>query len=202
MPIQPERNPPIPPNSNSGLATLSNPSLRSTPETPLRRPSQPQNAQTMSPMNGSLPTSPSRRGHHRSISHPFPFATLGKRRDKAVQKNATWDSDSDSDEVTYPAQPLATSPRKDVPKGGPGSDLAEGKCQTCNSNVRWPRHLKTYRCTTCLMVTDLDVESPKKTNDRVDPELEKRLQKPLPPGPPEAQLQRPPPNEPRPGNGS
>ncbi|KAJ5278822.1 hypothetical protein N7478_004194 [Penicillium angulare] len=189
MPTQSERNPPIPSSSK--------PSLLSTSATPLRRPSQPQNDQIMPPMNGTSPTSPFRRAHHRSISHPFPFATLGKKRDKAEPKNATWDSDSDSDEVTYPAQPLATSPRKDVPKGGLGGDLAEGKCQTCNSTVRWPRHLNTYRCTTCLMVTDLDAEPPKKTNNRVDPELEKRLQKPLPPDPPKAQLQRLP-NEPRP----
>ncbi|KAJ5697328.1 hypothetical protein N7488_011012 [Penicillium malachiteum] len=184
MTSRPGRNLPIPPISNSNSTAFpSNPSL---PETRLRHPSHSQNDIIMSPMNGNSPNSPSRRGHHRSISHPFPFATLGKKRDKA--KAPTWDSDSDSDDVTYPDQGLATSPRKDVSKGGPGNDLAEGKCQTCNSTVRWPRHLTIYRCTTCLMVTDLDVEPPKKKKEPANPDLEERLHKPLPPDPPGAKL--------------
>lgn len=34
-------------------------------------------------------------------------------------------------------------------------DLVTGKCITCNSLVRWPRHLDVFRCTVCLMVNDL-----------------------------------------------
>lgn len=30
-----------------------------------------------------------------------------------------------------------------------------GKCSTCDSRVRWPRHLDVFRCTVCLMVNDL-----------------------------------------------
>ena len=30
-----------------------------------------------------------------------------------------------------------------------------GKCSTCDSRVRWPRHLDMFRCTVCLMVNDL-----------------------------------------------
>ena len=34
-------------------------------------------------------------------------------------------------------------------------DFVTGKCATCDSLVRWPRHLDVYRCTVCLMVNDL-----------------------------------------------
>ena len=34
-------------------------------------------------------------------------------------------------------------------------DLVTGKCMTCDSNVRWPRHLDVFRCTVCLMINDL-----------------------------------------------
>ncbi|KAJ5654558.1 hypothetical protein N7490_001561 [Penicillium lividum] len=181
------------PISNSGFSVFpSNPSSLSTSESTLY-PSQHQNDPTMPSMNGNSPTSPFHRGHHRSISHQFtsPFTGLGKKRDKAVAKNTAWNSDSDSDEITYSAKPLATSPRKDVPKGGPGGDLAEGKCSTCNSTVRWPQHLQVYRCTSCLMVTDIAVDLPKKANGTADPRGKDRLQKPLPPDPPESQLPLP-----------
>ena len=188
MPSRSGRNPPIPLALGSGFtASPSNSSSLSTPENALRQPSQPQNAQTMASMNGSNPTSSYRGGHNRSVSHPFtsPFTGLGKKRGKDAPKHATWDSDSDSDDITYPAQPLQTSPRKDLPKGGSSHDLAEGKCQTCNSTVRWPRHLKVFRCTTCLMITDLDVEPARKVQDPADPNLEEWQDKPLPPDPTE-----------------
>lgn len=200
MPSRSGRNLPIPPISNSGFAASNAPSLFTSDNT-LRYPSQAQNDRTMPSMNGNSPTSPYHRGHHRSISHPFtsPFSGLVKKRGKTAPKNTAWNSDSDSDEATLPAKTLATSPHKDVSKGGPGSDLAEGKCPTCNSTVRWPRHLQVYRCTSCLMVTDLDEEPSKNGKDPADPNVEDRLQKPLPPDPPESQL-LPLPHEPRPGN--
>ena len=34
-------------------------------------------------------------------------------------------------------------------------DMVTGKCATCDSTVRWPRHLDVYRCTVCLMINDL-----------------------------------------------
>ncbi|KAJ6144288.1 hypothetical protein N7470_008183 [Penicillium chermesinum] len=140
-----------------------------------------QNAPEMAPMNASIPDSP-RRGHNRSISNPFssPFK-------KKVTKQATWDSDSDSDDITYPAHTLATSPRKDGWKGGTGKETVEGKCQTCNSTVRWPRESQVFRCTTCLMVTDLEKEPPGRSKDRdaTDSSRLRGREKPLPPVPSE-----------------
>lgn len=34
-------------------------------------------------------------------------------------------------------------------------DFATGSCATCDTHVRWPRTLDTFRCTVCLMINDL-----------------------------------------------
>lgn len=176
MPSWSGRNPPIPPISSPGFAALpSNPPSVPASEHSRRRPSQTHDAPNMAPLNTSLPTGPHRRGHHRSISHPFssPFTGIGKKREKAGPKYSTWDSDSDSDDITYAAQPTSSSPRKE-PKGGHGNEMTEGKCQTCNSTVRWPQNSMVFRCTSCLMVTDLDAESPKEVKSPNGPEHEDR----------------------------
>lgn len=152
----------------------------------------------MAPLNGIMPIDPHRRGHHRSLSHPFtsPFTAIGRKRDKA--KHNTWDSDSDSDEVTYPVQPLSTSPRKES-QAGVGSDLAEAKCQTCNSTVRWPRHLKVFRCTSCLMVTDLENEPAQEARSPVDHDPTGRTRGLRTRGPNEQDASVPSSHEPKPG---
>lgn len=174
MSSRPGRNPPIPPSLRPGFAPLpSIPPSAPPSENTQRRPLQPQNAPNMAPMNGSGPTSPRRRGHHRSISHPFvlPSAVGGKKRDKAAVEHG-WDSDSDSDDMPFHLPSLATSPRKDAPKKVPGNNVLEGSCPTCNSTVRWPRNSEVFRCTACLMVTDLQDESPSKGKEPGDRDLE------------------------------
>lgn len=202
MPSRPGRDPPLPPLPpilSPGVTAPPSNLNRAAPPAPApeitrRRLPERQNAPTMATMatmNGSAPTDP-RRGHHRSISHPFPFPGLGKKRDKA--KANMWESDSDSDHVTFPTDAVDGSPRKDSKIGG---DLAETKCQTCNSTVRWPRNLKTFRCSTCLMVTDLDLEPLTESKTSINPDAEDRSRnghakkhpfddRPLPPLPPSA----------------
>lgn len=34
-------------------------------------------------------------------------------------------------------------------------ELIAGRCATCDSAVKWPKHLSVFRCTICLMVNDL-----------------------------------------------
>lgn len=159
MPSQSERHPPIPPISTSGTSAIplrpsQTPGLESSSRRPLRSP----DASNMAPVNGSAPKNSYHRGHSRSISNPF--AGFGRKRDKTAPKYETWDSDDDDDDdVTFPQEPQSTSPRKGGNRGGSANDLAEGKCQTCNATVRWPRHLKVFRCTDCLMVTDLEPET-------------------------------------------
>ncbi|CAI7621819.1 unnamed protein product [Penicillium glandicola] len=153
MPSRFEGHPPIPPISVSGTAAIPlHPSQIPTLEISPHRAVRPRDASIMSPPNGSMPKSSYHRGHSRSISNPF--AGFGRKRDKTVVKYATWDSDDDDeDEVTYPLGPESSSPWKGA---APGNDIVEGKCQTCDATVRWPRHLKVFRCTDCLMVTDLE----------------------------------------------
>jgi E3 ubiquitin-protein ligase HECTD2 len=159
MPPRSQRHLPIPPISTSATAAIPlYPSQTSGLELSPRSAARPRDASNMSPMNGSRPKNPNDRGHSRSISNPF--AGFGRMRDKITAKNDTWDSDSDDDdEVTFPLEPESASPRKGAVRGGPGNGTDEGKCQTCDATVRWPRHLKVFRCANCLMVTDLEPNS-------------------------------------------
>jgi E3 ubiquitin-protein ligase HECTD2 len=158
MPSRFERHPPIPPSSTASNAAIPglHPSQHPGLEVSPRRIVRPRDASIMPPLNGSAPKGSYHREHRRSISNPF--AGFGRKRDKPTAKYANWDSDDDDDdEVTYPLEPESSSPRKGA---APGNNIAEGKCQTCDATVRWPRHLKVFRCTDCLMVTDLEPTPP------------------------------------------
>lgn len=109
-----------------------------------------------------------RRGHTRSISHPFNGVLsgrgMGKKHNRAISKDVLMDSDDDDDanpyEFTFTPMPLASSPKKQLPRTPPADgneDFATGKCLTCSTMVRWPKNLSTFRCTECLMVNDLEV---------------------------------------------
>ncbi|OJJ86528.1 HECT-type E3 ubiquitin-protein ligase [Aspergillus glaucus CBS 516.65] len=106
-----------------------------------------------------LASPPHQRGHSRSISHPFNhnlFSGITKRRNQSISTKDFLDSDDD-DEVTFTPVPLSSSPRKPLPRPPPGGEeLITGRCMTCSTTVRWPNNLKTFRCTECLMVNDLE----------------------------------------------
>ena len=112
----------------------------------------------------SPPSSAQRRGHTRSISHPFNGALsgmsigMGRRRNRSISKRDFLDSDDDDDfEFTFTPAPLPSSPKKPAPRAPPAAaaeELTTGRCLTCNTMVRWPKTLATFRCTECLMVND------------------------------------------------
>ncbi|KAL4777012.1 hypothetical protein BDW60DRAFT_54352 [Aspergillus nidulans var. acristatus] len=110
----------------------------------------------------SPPSGPTfHRGHSRSISQPFASALsgVGKRRNKSisVEADVDTDDDDDDDDIYIPnPNPISTSPRKGLLRVPPKEELTTGKCMTCNNTVRWPRHLKVFRCTECLTVNDLE----------------------------------------------
>lgn len=56
--------------------------------------------------------------------------------------------------------PIRTMPSQQAIDG-----LMTGKCATCGSLVRWPRHLYVFRCTACLMVNHLKLASTKPTDE-------------------------------------
>lgn len=70
------------------------------------------------------------------------------------------DDDGDPYEFTFTPMPLASSPKKAMPRPLPvdgTEDFSTGKCLTCSMTMRWPKNLSTFRCTECLMVNDLEV---------------------------------------------
>jgi E3 ubiquitin-protein ligase HECTD2 len=110
------------------------------------------------PFDTPRPAASARRTHSRSISHPFPslFGGSNKKNHKGVTKQDFLDSDDDDDFVTYKPDLRSNSPRKSSQRQGPAEDFLTGRCMTCDSTVRWPRDVKVFRCTVCLMVNDLE----------------------------------------------
>lgn len=145
------------PSSSTSSAT--NPAMSAPREIPQDIPILPSSAANTSHGTSPLASPPHQRGHSRSISHPFnhnPFSGLTKRRNQSISTKDFLDSDDD-DEVTFTPVPLSSSPRKPLPRPPPGGgELITGRCMTCSTTVRWPNNLKTFRCTECLMVNDLE----------------------------------------------
>lgn len=105
--------------------------------------------------------------HGRSISHPFPsIFSSGKKRNARDEEEENV-IDAKTLHMGSPGPP-ATDQSGFSRIGSAQCDEAEllsGKCATCNSHVRWPRHLNVYRCTVCLMVNDLKHNFPKPAVD-------------------------------------
>jgi E3 ubiquitin-protein ligase HECTD2 len=102
--------------------------------------------------------SPSKRQtrHGRSISHPFPsLFGSGKRSNKRGGTNGVdVRVDIIDDESENEPQLPRTSSQKEA-AASMDQNMVSGRCATCDSLVRWPRHLEVYRCTACLMINDL-----------------------------------------------
>ena len=103
-------------------------------------------------------SSPSRPSHGRSYSHPFPsIFGIGKRTEKLPENNSNDDAIKTLTESSSISTGLAS--KDQMAKGNSllngEKHFVTGKCSTCDSRVRWPRHLDVFRCTVCLMVNDL-----------------------------------------------
>ena len=99
--------------------------------------------------------------HGRSVSHPFPSILGGSKRieRKAVSQippPADLDIEELDDEMLSfkPGPSLLQMPNQKAPMPA-DKDLVAGRCATCDTIVRWPRHLDVYRCTICHMINDL-----------------------------------------------
>ena len=98
--------------------------------------------------------------HERAHSHPFPsIFGSGKRTDREVEID---DQDEIIDDFYNPPILSPGLASKDYMASTSGvhahsaeKDLMTGNCSTCDSIVRWPRHLGVFRCTVCLMINDL-----------------------------------------------
>lgn len=104
-------------------------------------------------------SSPSRPSHGRSYSHPFPsIFGNGKKTEKIIDLDYNEDALETLTESPVVLTGLASKDNMAVNgtslQNGE-KDFVTGKCITCDSLVRWPRHLDVFRCTVCLMVNDL-----------------------------------------------
>ena len=96
--------------------------------------------------------------HGRSRSHPY-IPDLDSYRDNVdIAEELRLGSGGPTALGGHAAGPAS----RDIAATQPGGaihmaekDLISGKCATCDSIVRWPRHLDVFRCTVCLMVNDL-----------------------------------------------
>lgn len=116
-------------------------------------------------------SSPSRPSHGRSYSHPFPsIFGGGKKAEKVSEIDYNGDALEPLTESPFVSTELTT--KDHMAANGTSSqngekDLVTGKCITCDSLVRWPRHLDVFRCTVCLMVNDLKPGADLSTEGRV-----------------------------------
>ena len=117
---------------------------------------------------GASSPSPSR--HGRSYSHPFPsIFGSGKKAENIFEINHSNDALKVLTESPFVSTGLAF--KDHMAANGTSLQngeniLVTGKCITCDSLVRWPRHLDVFRCTVCLMVNDLKAGADLSTEDR------------------------------------
>ena len=105
-------------------------------------------------------SSPSRPSHGRSYSQPFPsILSNGKRAEKnhgSHFKDNVLKTSTESQLITTELTIKDSMAANETPLQNGEKELVTGKCITCDSRVRWPRHLSVFRCTVCLMINDLN----------------------------------------------
>lgn len=112
---------------------------------------------TLSPQgarNGTSTKPTQTPGHGRSMSHPFPSIFSGKKKPTGGSAGGAGFESTD-DESVSPQMVRNTAYTPANKQKVPDKDLTTGKCKTCDSMVRWPKELKVFRCTVCLMINDL-----------------------------------------------
>ena len=116
-------------------------------------------------LSRNLPQECQRR-HTRSISHPFPsFFGSHSKSDRRPNGKSPKSIDMTQDEgLISSSMHVPRSLSRKSPSRNQGPGLRTGNCATCDSIVRWPRHLDVYRCTACLMINDLKPDSTSDTD--------------------------------------
>ncbi|TVY94218.1 putative E3 ubiquitin-protein ligase [Lachnellula willkommii] len=104
--------------------------------------------------NGTSTKPAQRNSHGRSMSHPFPSIFPGKKKHTGEGGGAVSFESTDEESVS-PQMVRNTANTSANKQKVPDKALTTGKCKTCDSMVRWPKELKVFRCTVCLMINDL-----------------------------------------------
>ncbi|ODH13995.1 hypothetical protein ACO22_06743 [Paracoccidioides brasiliensis] len=151
---------PLPSASKPSKSVSSSPSLahdgNNPPKTPLTyRPETPQ-AHPHSFQDTSSMSTPPRRTHTRSISHPFPsLFGSGKKRQQPAGRDACTDF-SDDGRVHPGRLSRSTSPRKERVHASGGEEYVSRRCITCDHTNAFPRGMKGFRCGKCTAMNDLE----------------------------------------------
>lgn len=113
---------------------------------------------------------PVRRPRRGRVSSPHFLQSLANNERKLTDDGITKTREGHANECDFsesrprPAKTLTPSIRT-MPSQQGNTGLMTGKCATCGSLVRWPRHLHVFRCTVCLMVNHLKSTSAKPTHE-------------------------------------
>lgn len=97
----------------------------------------------------------------RSTSYTFPSLLKGIKKAERTgpgEAGATTSKPNDVVQQGLGQGQLERRPSKGAHKNyaqSTDTDLTKGHCMTCDSLVRWPKDLKVFRCTICLMINDL-----------------------------------------------
>ncbi len=110
-------------------------------------------------IDSTAPSPPEQRFRH-GRSHSNPFTSLfgnGKKAEKAA------DAEIQNDTVDTLNGPLLLSPgpqsKEHMAGANGGPPQATGRCSTCDSTMKWPQHLDSFRCQVCLMINDMKPSS-------------------------------------------
>ena len=105
--------------------------------------------------------------HGRSISHPFPSIFGSARKRNAREDEEEVVVDAKTLHAGSPASHVVDQPGFSRPTTAHSEDveLISGRCATCDSQVRWPKHLDVFRCTVCLMINDQKAHFPRLPTD-------------------------------------
>lgn len=108
----------------------------------------------------SIAPSPPRTRPRHGRSHSNPFTSLfgnGKKLDRADDTGIQNDMvDSTDDLLNHTPRPQS---KEHMAGANGGFSQVAGKCMTCDSNMKWPRQLDSFRCQMCYMINDLKPSS-------------------------------------------
>ena len=110
----------------------------------------------------SIPNSRSSQRSRHEESHSYPFPSIfgnGRKMDRELEADFQDDTLDDFYDSPTLSPGLASkgymASENGLPQQHAEKDLVTGKCSTCDSVMRWPCQVQTFRCTVCLMINDL-----------------------------------------------
>ncbi|KAI9844540.1 MAG: putative E3 ubiquitin-protein ligase [Sclerophora amabilis] len=116
-------------------------------------------------------------GHSRSLSHPFPFifghGKKTERTEPGKDEALALDLTDDDSVVDGDSTVNLSNWSRGKSKSGTDMEVTTGRCITCDSLMRWPQHLKIFRCSICGMVNDLKPTTPEGVEPTQGPLLAK-----------------------------